>query len=50
MKIDAKKSESLGLTLVHLLVEQLKGTMEIVSDTGTRFRIRFPDTTDLKEF
>jgi two-component sensor histidine kinase len=37
--------ESLGLTLVTLLVKQLDGEMEVDRRTGTRFTIRFPACT-----
>lgn len=37
----AKKS--LGLTLVHLLTEQLEGTLKCESDAGTAYRINFKE-------
>jgi two-component sensor histidine kinase len=39
---DLKNSSSLGLSLVYTLVEQLEGEVEIVRDSGTRFRVTFP--------
>jgi PAS domain S-box-containing protein len=41
-KPEKKASPSLGLSLVHTLVEQLEGEIEIVRDRGTTFRITFP--------
>jgi PAS domain S-box-containing protein len=38
---EEKARDSLGLTLVRLLVQQLDGTLDIRSDGGTAFRIRF---------
>lgn len=40
-----EEQESLGLTLVNLLVKQLDGEMGIDRSTGTRFTIRFPAYT-----
>jgi two-component sensor histidine kinase len=37
-----KKTTTLGFQLVENLVNQLKGTLEIVKDGGSRFTIRFP--------
>ena len=37
--LDIARSETLGLQLVTLLVDQLDGTIEAASDHGTRFRI-----------
>jgi PAS domain S-box-containing protein len=39
---DITKSVSLGMRLVTTLVEQLDGTLEIVCDAGTLFRVQFP--------
>jgi two-component sensor histidine kinase len=41
--VDVYNSNSLGLELVHSLVEQLDGSIEISSEKGTRFIIIFPD-------
>lgn len=41
-EFDASKTQSLGLKLVHTLVRQLRGTLEISSSHGARFSIRFP--------
>ena len=37
------KSTGLGLQLVGTLVEQIKGTLEIISGKGTEFKLVFPD-------
>ena len=39
---DIETTQSLGLTLVQGLVEQLEGTMEIKRSRGTEFKITFP--------
>lgn len=39
---DYQKASSLGLKLVHGLVRQLRGTIEIASRPGTRVAVRFP--------
>jgi PAS domain S-box-containing protein len=39
---DIDESTSLGMPLVHTLVEQLDGRLEIQSDAGTTFRVHFP--------
>lgn len=39
---DIKTTQSLGLTLVQGLVEQLEGTLKIDRTRGTEFRITFP--------
>ncbi len=38
---DPASDKSVGLYIVHLLVEQIEGTIEIVRNQGTSFRIRF---------
>ena len=38
-----KSRKSLGLTLVHLLVEQLEGTLKCESNSGTAFQINFKE-------
>ncbi|MEA2104112.1 MAG: PAS domain S-box protein [Candidatus Cloacimonadota bacterium] len=38
---DLKKSESLGLQLVDMLVQQLEGKIEISRENGTEFKITF---------
>lgn len=40
-KIDFEKTESLGLYLIKILVDQLKGTLELSRENGTKFVIRF---------
>lgn len=39
---DPAKSNSLGVTLVTALIKQLDGTLEILRQSGTTFRITFP--------
>jgi two-component sensor histidine kinase len=39
--LDFHKTESLGLQLVLMLVEQLEGTIELDKQAGTRFEINF---------
>ena len=41
-EFDIETTQSLGLTLVQGLVEQLEGTMELDRTQGTEFRITFP--------
>ncbi|MBN2738595.1 MAG: PAS domain S-box protein [Spirochaetales bacterium] len=38
---DNKQSTGLGLSIVRLLVEQLNGSMDILSDHGTKINIKF---------
>ncbi|WP_410507042.1 histidine kinase dimerization/phosphoacceptor domain -containing protein [Methanosarcina hadiensis] len=40
-EIDFKNSDSLGLQLVNILVEQIDGYIELERDHGTKFTIRF---------
>jgi len=41
-EIDIRKTESLGLQLVHILAEdQLDGTLSVDREKGTAFKIRF---------
>jgi PAS domain S-box-containing protein len=42
--VDFRKTTSLGLQLVSILVDQLEGSVERVSGKGTRFSVRFPLT------
>ncbi len=42
-KIDFKNSDSLGLQLVNLLVDQLDGTLELKRGKGTEFIMKFSD-------
>jgi len=39
--LDFRKTESLGMQLVIMLVEQLDGTVELDKSKGTRFKITF---------
>jgi len=41
-KIDVKDSKTLGLRLIHLLTEQISGTLEIINKNGTLFKVVFP--------
>jgi two-component sensor histidine kinase len=41
---DYRKATSLGLKLVHGLVRQLRGVLEIQSNPGTTVKVRFPVT------
>jgi two-component sensor histidine kinase len=41
--VDWKYTQSLGLSLVRdLVVEQLEGRLVVEGDSGTRFRMQFP--------
>jgi PAS domain S-box-containing protein len=40
--IDVQKAKSMGLRLVNTLIRQLEGTLEIVRNNGTEFRLTFP--------
>ena len=42
--VDAHRAGSLGLKLVHILAEQLRGTIAATSQGGASFTIRFPIT------
>jgi two-component sensor histidine kinase len=39
--LDFRKTKSLGLTLIIMLVRQLKGTIELDNNDGTEFKINF---------
>lgn len=41
--LDIKKTDSLGLLIVHTLTLQLKGTLKHFNGEGTKFRLSFPD-------
>ncbi|SFM57942.1 CHASE4 domain-containing protein [Methanolobus profundi] len=41
--IDFMNTDSLGMRLVISLVDQIEGTIELVRDNGTEFRIRFKE-------
>jgi two-component sensor histidine kinase len=41
--IDFKNTESLGLQLVNTLVSQLEGTIELLKNGGTEFKITLPN-------
>jgi PAS domain S-box-containing protein len=40
--LDLEDSESLGLRLVKMLIQQMEGILELGKDAGTTFRITFP--------
>jgi PAS domain S-box-containing protein len=42
----ANPRKSLGLTLVHLLTEQLDGTLSVSTEKGTAYSLRFPRGTE----
>ncbi len=41
--VDFRKTTSLGLQLVNILTDQIHGTVELVKEEGTTFRITFPE-------
>lgn len=41
--VDFRNTDSLGLQLVNILVEQLEGKIELESSSGTRFKIEFKE-------
>ncbi len=45
--IDHRKTETLGLQLVSVLSRQLKGTIELENNGGTKFILRFPEPKGL---
>ena len=49
-EFDHRQATSLGLRLVHTLVQQLRGTMEIIGGGEAEFKICFnPTTTNLSK-
>jgi len=40
--LDFRQIDSLGLQLVCLLIEQLRGTIEVTRDHGAHWRLTFP--------
>lgn len=42
-EVDLQKHSSLGLQLVHTLVKQLDGSIEVLRDAGAEFHIRFAE-------
>ena len=44
--IDPRSTNSMGFQLLHLLIQQLNGTLAVTRETGTRFAIRFPRKFD----
>ncbi|MEX0722234.1 MAG: histidine kinase dimerization/phosphoacceptor domain -containing protein [Gracilimonas sp.] len=46
---DTSKSDSLGMTLIEVLVKRIKGRLEIEQDEWTRFKIFFELKADSKE-
>ena len=43
-EIDLNNSNSLGIELIHSLVDQIDGSIEIGSENGTKYLISFPIT------
>lgn len=41
-EIDLKRETTLGMTLIHGLVNQHRGTIEVNRDSGMQFIITFP--------
>jgi two-component sensor histidine kinase len=41
--MDFRQTETLGMQLVNMLVQQLEGTIELLKDKGTEFRIVFEE-------
>lgn len=41
-EIDFNHSETLGLRIVHLLIDQIQGSIEVIRNKGTVFKIIFP--------
>lgn len=48
--VDPRKTDTLGLRLVQLLVHQLEGKLEIVRENGVLFRITFPKELSKKVY
>ncbi|NGP77959.1 PAS domain S-box protein [Balneolaceae bacterium YR4-1] len=46
--IRGEGEEGLGMSLVRILTQQLKGTLSIENDNGTQFRISFPAERDME--
>ena len=44
-EVNFRETESLGLQLVNILVEQLDGTIELDTEQGTQFMITFAPST-----
>lgn len=42
-EVDFRHTTSLGLQLVHMLVEQLDGTIDLTTEGGTTFTVRFAE-------
>jgi len=47
--VDFRNTNSLGLQLVNILVEQLEGTIELENDSGTKFKIWFKEPCQSSE-
>jgi len=47
-RIDVQKTESLGITLIRTLVDQLDGTLEVGGNIGTKYRIAITDSQRLE--
>jgi two-component sensor histidine kinase len=44
-KMDIEKDNSFGLLLIRTLVDQLNGKLEVISENGSKFIIRFPNSS-----
>ncbi len=42
--IDPGNVNSMGFQLIHLLAQQLGGSLDVIRDAGTRFVLRFPQS------
>jgi two-component sensor histidine kinase len=42
-EINFRQTTSLGLQLVHMLVEQLDGTIDMTTESGTTFTVTFAE-------
>ncbi|MCK5145573.1 hypothetical protein KAR48_02395 [bacterium] len=48
VKFDMDNPDSMGLRLIHLLIEQLDASMTVIRENGTCFKIIFPETPKIK--
>jgi two-component sensor histidine kinase len=47
--LNFRETQSFGLQLINIFVEQLQGSIELVPNQGTHLRIVFPAEADSKE-
>ena len=45
-EVDVKNPKTLGLQLVNMLVNQLHGTLDVVTDGGSTFMVTFASDRD----